>query len=97
MSIVLVKERALGRVPIKWTSCRGTGAMANEQGLKKKSSPTTTASAGGPPAAGARPFDKWLHKQLHAMYDEITKEPLPQFLVDLIERDAEKAKGPGRK
>jgi len=36
-----------------------------------------------------RPFDLWLQKQLHAMYDEIAAEPLPDDLVDLIERDAE--------
>jgi hypothetical protein len=32
----------------------------------------------------------WLHKQLHAMYDEITAEPLPDDLISLIERDAGK-------
>ncbi|MDI1287596.1 MAG: hypothetical protein PSV46_24640 [Reyranella sp.] len=35
-----------------------------------------------------RPFDLWLHKQLHAMYDEIASEPLPDELVGLITRDA---------
>ena len=39
-----------------------------------------------------RPFDMWLQKQLHAMYDEIAAEPLPDDLIKLIERDAE-AKG----
>ena len=33
----------------------------------------------------------WLQKQLHAMYDEIAAEPLPDDLVNLIERDAGKA------
>lgn len=37
-----------------------------------------------------RPFDKWLQKQLHAMYDEIASEPLPDDLLNLIERDAKK-------
>jgi hypothetical protein len=46
-----------------------------------------------------RPFDLWLQKQLHAMYDEITNEPLPNDLLDLIETDARrKKKGkPGNK
>ncbi len=35
-----------------------------------------------------RPFDMWLQKQLHAMYDEIAAEPLPDDLMNLIERDA---------
>ena len=45
-----------------------------------------------------RPFDMWLEKQLHAMYDEIAAEPLPDDLVHLIERDAEnKDKGSRKK
>jgi len=35
-----------------------------------------------------RPFDMWLQKQLHAMYDEIAGEPLPNDLLNLIDRDA---------
>lgn len=38
-----------------------------------------------------RPFDMWLQKQLHAMYDEIASEPLPDDLLDLIDNDAAKA------
>jgi len=34
-----------------------------------------------------KPFDAWLRKQLHAMYDEIAAEPLPSDLIDLIDRD----------
>jgi hypothetical protein len=40
------------------------------------------------PRSNDRPFDMWLHKQLHAMYDEIASEPLPDDLVNLIEKDA---------
>jgi hypothetical protein len=40
-----------------------------------------------------RPFDLWLHKQLHAMYDEIASEPLPDDLVNLIDRDASNQAG----
>ena len=35
-----------------------------------------------------RPFDMWLQKQLHAMYDEIASEPLPDDLLGLIDDDA---------
>jgi len=42
---------------------------------------------GSPPG---RPFDMWLQKQLHAMYDEIASEPLPGDLLNLIDRDAAK-------
>ena len=38
-----------------------------------------------------QPFDHWLHKQLHEMYDSIAKEPLPDDLLDLIDRDADNA------
>lgn len=40
-----------------------------------------------------RPFDLWLQKQLHAMYDEIASEPLPNDLLNLIDRDAADADG----
>jgi hypothetical protein len=43
-------------------------------------------------ASKERPFDLWLHKQLHAMYDEIASEPLPNDLLNLIDRDAADAK-----
>ncbi len=47
-------------------------------------------------ASTERPFDVWLQKQLHAMYDEIASEPLPSDLLNLIESDAEnKGKPPG--
>jgi len=41
-----------------------------------------------PKAPAERPFDMWLQKQLHAMYDEIASEPLPGDLLSLIDRDA---------
>lgn len=43
-----------------------------------------------PKAQADRPFDAWLQKQLHAMYDEIASEPLPNDLLGLIDRDAAK-------
>ena len=52
--------------------------------------------AGGParskPRSSDRPFDMWLHKQLHAMYDEIASEPLPDDLLNLIDTDAATSK-----
>jgi hypothetical protein len=44
-------------------------------------------------ASAERPFDMWLQKQLHAMYDEIASEPLPGDLLNLIDHDAAKADG----
>ena len=44
-------------------------------------------------ASAERPFDMWLQKQLHAMYDEIASEPLPNDLLNLIDHDAAKAGG----
>jgi len=41
-------------------------------------------------ASTERPFDMWLQKQLHAMYDEIAGEPLPSDLLGLIDNDAAK-------
>lgn len=46
-------------------------------------------------ASVERPFDMWLQKQLHAMYDEIASEPLPNDLLNLIDHDAAKAGGKG--
>ena len=60
--------------------------MANDdKPLKGRAS---EAARGKTKAAGERPFDMWLQKQLHAIYDEITSEPLPEDLLALIERDA---------
>jgi hypothetical protein len=47
-------------------------------------------------ASAERPFDMWLQKQLHAMYDEIASEPLPNDLLNLIDHDAATADGGGK-
>ena len=44
----------------------------------------------GVKSSDERPFDLWLQKQLHAMYDEIASEPLPTDLLKLIDHDAAK-------
>ncbi len=41
----------------------------------------------GTPAA---PFDLWLQRALHQMYDEATNEPIPVGLLELIEDDRTK-------
>lgn len=43
-----------------------------------------------------RPFDMWLQKQLHAMYDEIASEPLPDDLLNLIDSDAKQGAVPAK-
>jgi hypothetical protein len=43
------------------------------------------------PPREERPFDVWLNRQLHAMYDDIAREPLPRDVVELIERDGREA------
>ncbi|WP_424810424.1 NepR family anti-sigma factor [Roseococcus sp. YIM B11640] len=32
-------------------------------------------------------FDAWLDRGLHAMFDNVAQEPIPQELLNLIERD----------
>ena len=43
-------------------------------------------------ALGRCAFDRWLHKQLHELYDSIASEPLPDDLVALIDCDAARRK-----
>lgn len=65
--------------------------MANDdKPLKTRAGSTARTKAAKPPTE--KPFDMWLQKQLHAMYDEITNEPLPDDLLNLIESDAKKTK-----
>jgi hypothetical protein len=68
--------------------------MASDDKRKKEGAGETTRAK--MKASTERPFDTWLQKQLHAMYDEIASEPLPQDLLGLIETDAaKKGKPPG--
>jgi hypothetical protein len=70
--------------------------MADEKSRKSKSiggestKLKAVAKASGSPLSVERPFDMWLQKQLHAMYDEITAEPLPSDLLNLIDKDSGK-------
>jgi hypothetical protein len=67
--------------------------MANDE--KPPRGRTAEATRGKTKSTADRPFDIWLQKQLHAMYDEIASEPLPDDLLALIERDAKADRGPG--
>lgn len=66
--------------------------MANDNQPRKV--PPGAMSRGKLKGSVERPFDKWLQKQLHAMYDEIAGEPLPDDLLELIEHDAKMGKAP---
>jgi hypothetical protein len=33
-----------------------------------------------------RPFDVWLRRQLHSLYDDIVREPLPAKLLAALQR-----------
>jgi hypothetical protein len=72
--------------------------MVSDDKPRKERAGETARAKMTPPTE--RPFDAWLQKQLHAMYDEIASEPLPQDLLGLIESDATKKgkfPGPSRK
>jgi hypothetical protein len=78
----------------EWSPFCGGRAMASDD--KPEKVRTDEAGRKKVKSAVERPFDMWLQKQLHAMYDEIASEPLPDDLVNLIENDAEqKGKPPG--
>jgi hypothetical protein len=37
-----------------------------------------------------KPFDTWLKRGLHQLYDDVANEPIPDALLDLIEQDRKK-------
>jgi hypothetical protein len=82
------RDQWLGRDSEEWLSFPEENVMADEP--KPRGTPRRTADAARPGLKSPveRPFDMWLHKQLHAMYDEIASEPLPNDLLNLIDRDA---------
>ena len=80
------------------SSFRAQRTMANDNKPQKDRAADVARKNTVKPPPAERPFDMWLEKQLHAMYDEIAAEPLPDDLVHLIERDAEnKDKGSRKK
>lgn len=96
MGILWRRDPCLGQESVECSSFHAKCAMANDNKPQKD-------RAGDPArnkkvkAPEERPFDMWLQKQLHAMYDEIAAEPLPDDLMDLIARDAAKQDKPPKK
>jgi hypothetical protein len=88
MGILAGRVLCLGQDPMEWSSLHGERAMANDDKPPKKKSDSMV--RGKTKSPNERPFDMWLQKQLHSMYDEIAAEPLPDDLLNLIERDASK-------
>lgn len=76
---------------------RGVRAMADDDKPPVKRSVARVAGKSRADRPADRPFDMWLQKQLHAMYDEIASEPLPDELIGLIDdakKDAKKKDSP---
>ncbi len=66
-------------------------SLVAKEGRRPPSEGKDVSAANGKPVARMnQPFDHWLHKQLHAMYDDIASEPLPDDLLQLIDSDADK-------
>jgi len=98
MGILPGRDRCLGRESVECSSFHAQYAMANDNKPQKDRADSSARSTKVKAPETGRPFDMWLQKQLHAMYDEIAAEPLPDDLVHLIERDAEnKDKGSRKK
>jgi len=93
MSLFTGRDQCLGQQSVESLSFRVQYTMANDNKPQKDRN-STSAQGKSTIAPAEKPFDMWLHKQLHAMYDEIAAEPLPDDLVNLIERDAGKKQGP---
>lgn len=94
MGMLTGRDQCLGQESTQCSSLRGQYTMANDNKPQndRNANPVRKKKMNAPTE---RPFDMWLHKQLHAMYDEIAAEPLPDDLVNLIERDAGKKEPPG--
>ena len=88
MGILSGSDLCLGWESVESSSFHAQYAMANDN-KPQKDRAADAARNEKMKAPSERPFDMWLQKQLHAMYDEIAAEPLPDNLVNLIERDAE--------
>ena len=83
----------VGQDPAEWVSAPGERFMATDD--DKLVGGRADKTARPKPKGNDRPFDMWLHKQLHAMYDEIASEPLPDDLLNLIDKDAAKIEKKG--
>jgi hypothetical protein len=87
MGILSGSDTCLGWESVECPSFHAQYAMANDN-KPQKDRAGESARNKKLKAPAERPFDMWLQKQLHAMYDEIAAEPLPDDLVKLIDRDA---------
>ncbi|MBO1073101.1 NepR family anti-sigma factor [Roseomonas marmotae] len=58
-----------------------------EEGEEPSDRPRERSNRKGTPDAA---FDLWLQRGLHAMYDDIAREPIPEELLRLIEQDRTK-------
>lgn len=86
MSSPTGRSEWVGQDPAEWASASGEHVMASND--DKPEGKRAAAAARSKPRGNDRPFDLWLHKQLHVMYDEIASEPLPDDLLNLIDKDA---------
>jgi hypothetical protein len=93
MGILTGRDQCLGQGSAEFSPFRVQYAMANDN-KPQKDRAAPPAREKNMKAPAERPFDMWLHKQLHAMYDEIAAEPLPDDLINLIENDAGKKDTP---
>jgi hypothetical protein len=89
------RDQWLRRDSEEWATFPEEYVMAHDDkrrpaGPASKPGPKTGDGKTGraPKVSAERPFDMWLQKQLHAMYDEIASEPLPNDLLNLIDHDA---------
>ena len=97
MGILSARDVCLGWESVEGSSFHAQCAMANDNKPQKDRDAEADRSRKVKEPTTERPFDMWLQKQLHAMYDEIAAEPLPNDLVNLIERDADKNKSERKK
>ena len=82
------RDQWLEPEPAEWPSFPGKHGMAGDD--KPGGGRGGETARPRAKASTERPFDMWLQKQLHAMYDEIAGEPLPEDLLGLIDSDAAK-------
>ena len=52
--------------------------------------PKVTKGAESKGAKKPEPFDLWLKRGLHQIYDDVAQEPIPEDLLKLIEEDRKK-------
>ena len=53
----------------------------------QEESPATDPELSGAQPDTGNPFDVWLQRSLHDLYDGVTQEPIPAELLLLIEED----------